>query len=63
MVSTCARLESLTKKYNCRVIVSRHAAEAAGLNVKDRKLQRASVSGLSLPVEFYAVDSLADLRV
>jgi len=63
MVSTCARLESLTKKYNCRVIVSRRAAEAAGLDVKDRKLQRASVSGLSQPVEFYAVDSLADLRV
>jgi adenylate cyclase len=63
MVSTCARLESLTKRYNCRVIISRRAAEAAGLDVKHRKLQRASVSGLSQPVEFYAVDSLADLRV
>jgi adenylate cyclase len=63
MVSTCARLESLTKKYNCRVIISRRAAEAAGLAVKDRKLHRASVSGLSQPVEFYALDSLADLRV
>jgi adenylate cyclase len=63
MVNTCARLESLTKTYNCRVIISRRAAEAAGLDVKHRKLERASVSGLSQPVEFYAVDSLADLRV
>jgi hypothetical protein len=45
------------------VIISRRAAEAAGLDVKDRKLQQASVSGLSQPVEFYAVDNLADLRV
>jgi adenylate cyclase len=63
MVNTCARLESLTKTYNCRVIISRRAAEAAGLDVKHRKLERAPVSGLSQPVEFYAVDSLADLRV
>jgi adenylate cyclase len=63
MVNTCARLESLTKKYNCRVTISRHAVEAAGLDFKDRKLHRASLSGLSRPVEFYAVDSLADLQV
>jgi adenylate cyclase len=63
MVNTCARLESLTKEYNCRVIISRRAAEAAGLNVKHRKLHRASVRGLSQPVEFYTVDSLADLQV
>jgi hypothetical protein len=63
MVSTCARLESLTKKYDCRVIISWHAAEAAGLDVKHRKLQRASVIGLSQPVEFYALDSLANFRV
>jgi hypothetical protein len=45
------------------VIISRRAAEAAGLEVEHRKLQRASISGSSQPVEFYAVDSLADLRV
>jgi adenylate cyclase len=63
MVSTCARLEGLTKKYNCRVTISRHAVEAAGLDFKDHELHRASVSGLSRPIEFYAVDSLADLQV
>ena len=38
-------------------------AEAAGLNVEDHRLHRTSVDGLSQPVEFYTVDSLADLRV
>jgi hypothetical protein len=51
MVNTCARLESLTKKYDCRVIVSRRAAEASGLDSKGRKLHRALVDGLEQPVE------------
>src|SRR5216683_3248717 len=63
MVNTCARLESLTKEYDCRVIVSRRAAEMAGLDVRARKLHRASVSGLAQPVELYTLNSLADLRV
>jgi adenylate cyclase len=62
-VNTCARLESLTKRYDCRVVVSRRAAEMAGLDVKGRELQRASVNGLAQPVELYALNSLADLRV
>jgi adenylate cyclase len=62
-VNTCARLESLTKRYDCRVVVSRRAAETAGLDVKGHELQRASVNGLAQPVEFYALSSLADLRV
>jgi adenylate cyclase len=62
-VNTCARLESLTKRYDCRVVVSRRAAEMAGLDVKGRELARASVNGLAQPVELYALNSLADLRV
>jgi adenylate cyclase len=62
-VNTCARLESLTKEYDCRVIVSRRAAEMAGLDVKGRKLHRASLIGLAQAVEFYTLNSLADLRV
>jgi adenylate cyclase len=62
-VNTCARLESLTKRYDCRVVVSRRAAEMAGLDVKGRELARASVNGLAQPVEFYTLNSLADLRV
>ena len=39
-VNMCARLESLNKEYDCRVIVSRRAAEMAGLDVKARTLHR-----------------------
>ena len=61
-VNTCARLETLTKEYDCRVIVSRRAADLAGLDVKGRELLRASVDGLAQPVEFYAINAMADLR-
>ena len=33
-VNTCARLESLTKEYDCALILSRPAAEAAGLDAR-----------------------------
>jgi adenylate cyclase len=62
-VNACARLESLTKEYDCRVIVSRRAAHMAGLNVKSRKLHRISATGEAPPVEFYALNTLADLHV
>jgi adenylate cyclase len=61
-VNTCKRLESLTTKYDCRVIVSRRAAEMSGLDVKGRKLHRASANGQAHPVEFYTLNTLADLR-
>ena len=61
--NACSRLESLTKEYDCRVIVSRRAAETAGLDVRNHKLHRASVNGLAQPVEFYTLNGLADLRV
>ena len=42
-VNTCARLERLTKQYDCPVIVSRRAAEMAGLDVKGREPHQAPV--------------------
>ena len=62
-VNACARLESLTKKYDCPVIVSRRAAETAGLDAKGRQLHQAPVKGRMQIVEFYALQTLADLRV
>ena len=62
-VNTCARLESLTKDYGCVVIISRQAAEAAGLRLVGRDLQQAPVKGRIEPVEFYALGSLADLAI
>jgi adenylate cyclase len=62
-VNACARLESLTKDYDCAAIVSRRAAEMAGLDVKGRKLHQTLVQGRAQTVEFYALKTLADLRV
>jgi adenylate cyclase len=62
-VNTCARLESLTKKYDCALIVSRHAAEMAGLDVTGHDLNQAPVAGRAETVEFYALKTLADVRV
>jgi adenylate cyclase len=60
-VNTCARLESLTKEYDCVAIVSRRAAELAGLDSGALTLQQASVKGRSEPVQFYALKTLAEL--
>ena len=62
-VNTCARLEGLTKDYGCAVIISRQAAEAAGLTIDGEKLHQAPVKGRMEPVEFYALQTLADLPV
>ncbi len=62
-VNTCARLESLTKQYGCAVIVSRPAAEAAGLRLVGRELHEAPVKGRNEPVQFYALQTLADLTL
>ena len=60
-VNTCARLEGLTKDYDCALIVSRPAAEAAGLELSDHKLQEAPVKGRLEPVQFYALHKPDDL--
>jgi adenylate cyclase len=62
-VNTCARLESLTKDYDCVAIVSRPAAEAAGLRLVGHELHEAPVKGRMEPVQFYALKTLADLTI
>ena len=57
-VNTAARLEGLTKDYDCSLIVSRRAAEAAGLDLRDRKLHEVAVKGRVQKVEFYALESV-----
>jgi adenylate cyclase len=56
-VNTCARLEGLTKEYDCALIVSRQAAEVAGLDVTDHELHEAPVKGRVENVQFYALES------
>jgi adenylate cyclase len=62
-VNTCARLESLTKDYDALVIISRPAAEAAGLDVTGHELQQAPVKGRLELVQFYALKSPNDLQI
>jgi adenylate cyclase len=60
-VNTTARLESLTKDYNCSLIVSRQAAEAAGIDLSGQTLHRTSVKGRTESVEFYALTTVPAL--
>jgi adenylate cyclase len=62
-VNTCARLESLCKDYRCAVILSRQAAEAAGLELDGCELHEAPVKGRTEPVQFYVLQSLADVAL
>jgi adenylate cyclase len=57
---TCARLESLTKDYDCVAIISRPAAEAAALDLTGRELHQAPLRGRAEPAQFYALKTLAD---
>jgi adenylate cyclase len=61
-VNTCARLESLTKEFDCVAVISRRAAEVAGLDVAGRALHDAAVRGRTEPVQFYALKTIADLQ-
>jgi len=60
-VNTCARLESLTKEYNCTVVISRQAADAAGLDVSGHRLNQVPVKGRIAQVEFYALETVPGL--
>lgn len=61
-VNTAARLEGLTKDYDCALIVSRRAAQAAGLDLGERDLHECAVKGRSEPVWFYALNAVPDIR-
>jgi adenylate cyclase len=60
--NTAARLESLTKEYGCSLIVSRRAAELAGLNVAGEQLHEAPVKGRAQSVQFYALKNIPETR-
>jgi adenylate cyclase len=60
--NTAARLESLTKEYGCSLIVSRRAAELAGLDISNEQVHEAPVKGRVQSVQFYALRALPELR-
>jgi adenylate cyclase len=60
--NTAARLESLTKEYGCSLIVSRRAAELAGLDITNEQLHEAPVKGRVQAVQFYALKTIPEVR-
>jgi adenylate cyclase len=60
-VNTAARLESLTKEFNCPLILSRSAAEAAGLDLAGHTLHECAVKGRTGQVQFYALDAAPEM--
>src|SRR5580692_1554213 len=61
-INSCARLESLTKEFDCTMIVSRPAAEAGGLDIEGCDLRQAPVKGRMEPVEFYTLHWPSGMR-
>jgi adenylate cyclase len=59
-VNATARLESLTKEYDCPLIVSRRAAQTAGLNLVDHSLHETLVKGRAEAIEFYALKNVPE---
>ncbi|HEY5899866.1 MAG TPA: adenylate/guanylate cyclase domain-containing protein [Burkholderiales bacterium] len=60
-VNTTARLESLTKDYACPLILSRRAAEVAGVDLAGQVLHEAPVKGRVQSVQFYALSGVPAL--
>jgi adenylate cyclase len=60
--NTAARLESLTKDYGCALVISRRAAEAAGLDLAGQQLHEAPVKGRVQSVQFYALQTIPEVR-
>ncbi len=60
-VNITARLESLTKDYDCLLILSRAAAQAAGINLEGHSVKEAAVKGRAESVEFYALNSVPEI--
>lgn len=59
-VNTAARLEALTKDYDCALIISQAAAQAAGLDLSEHPRQQAGVKGRAEAMVFYALKSIPD---
>ena len=59
-VNTAARLEGLTKDYDCAMILSQAAAKAAGLTLAGQSLHQAAVKGRVELVAFYALNTVPE---
>jgi class 3 adenylate cyclase len=60
-VNTASRLEALCKPNHCQLVVSRHAAERSGLDLKAHPLLSLDIRGRAGALEAYTVESALDL--
>lgn len=60
-VNTAARLESLTKDYDCSLVLSREAAEAARIDLAAHTMHEAPVKGRLQSVRFFALGEVPAL--
>jgi adenylate cyclase len=60
-VNTAARLEALTKDYDCALIISQAAAQAASLDLSGHPRQQAGVRGRAEAITFYALKTVPDV--
>ncbi len=61
-VNTTARLESLTKEYGCPLIISRRAAEVAGMDLAGHTMHEAPVKGRVGMVQFLALQAVPEMK-
>ncbi len=61
-INIAARLEALTKDYDCELVVSAAAAQAAGATLDAFPSYRALVRGKQDEVQVYAIARISDLR-
>jgi adenylate cyclase len=59
-VNTAARLEALTKDYDCALIISQAAAQAASLDLSEHPRQQAGVKGRAEAITFYVLKTVPD---
>ena len=63
-VNVAARLEAMTKDYQCGIVISRVVAEASGLDLSSFPMHAADIRGRDRQIDVYAIDDpdrLADL--
>ena len=63
VVNVTARLESKSKEYKCRLVLSRVGAETAGVDASNHPAHSADVRGRDGNVDVFAIDDPRDLVV
>lgn len=61
--NTASRFESLTKDFDCEMIVSQQVVEWAGLDFSNHELHTIEVRGRQKPVKVYAVRNAKEIEV